>query len=212
VSTKPLLRGVMHQLGFVASVPLGALLIVEADAGQPRVAAIVFASCVSAMFGASALYHRPTWSVGARRRLRRLDHAGIFLLIAGTYTPFALLVLTGAWRITVLAIVWVGATGSIALRLAWSDAPKWLAPALGIPLGWVGALVFPQFVHRLGVWPSLVTLAGGVCYTIGALVYMRRRPDPLPTVFGYHEIFHVFVTVAVALQYVVVAFAILPRS
>jgi hemolysin III len=205
VAEKPRFRGVLHEFGFFLALPLAAVLPLVAEGSRARVAAAVFAGSVVAMFGASALYHRPTWRPRARRWLRRLDHAGIYGLIAGTYTPFGLLVLGGAWRITVLAIVWSGAALSILLKLFWCDGPKWLAAVLGIALGWVGVVVYPQLVEKLGVGPALLLLAGGLCYTAGAIVYARRKPDPLPAVFGYHELFHALTIAAVACQYVVVA-------
>jgi hemolysin III len=189
--------------------PFVAILPLYADGSRERLAAAVFAASVVLMFGASALYHRPTWTPARRRWLRRLDHAGIYGLIAGSYTPFGLLVLSGAWRVAVLAIVWTGAALSILLKLFWCDGPKWLAAVLGIALGWVGVVVYPQLMDRLGVGPALLLLAGGLCYTAGAIVYARRKPDPVPGVFGYHEVFHALTIVAVACQYVVVAFWVL---
>jgi hemolysin III len=206
---KPLLRGVLHELAFVVAVALGVVLIQDADGLRPRVAAIAFAVSVAAMFGASALYHRVNWSPRPRRWMRRLDHAMIYGLIAGTYTPFGLLVLHGSWRVVVLAVVWAGAAAAVVLKLAWVDAPKWLAAVIGISLGWVGVIVAPQIVSRIGVSGFILLLAGGVAYTAGAVVYALRRPDPLPTLFGYHEIFHALVIAAVALQYSVVAFYVL---
>jgi hemolysin III len=209
---KPRLRGVSHQIGFFLAVPVGILLAAFAgETARARFAAVVFATTVAIMFGASALYHRPTWTPRWRAWLRRLDHAGIYGLIAGTYTPFGLLVLDGAWRITVLSIVWGGALAAIVLGLAWASAPKWLAASIGIVLGWVGVVVFPQLVDRIGLGPSLLLLAGGVSYTLGAVVYALRKPDPVPAVFGYHELFHALVVVAVAFQYVVIAFFVLPK-
>jgi hemolysin III len=207
---KPRLRGVSHLIGFLAAVPLGVALTLEPDTGRARAAAAVFAISVATMFGASALYHRPTWSPRWRPWLRRLDHAGVYGLIAGSYTPFGLIVLHGAWRTTVLAIVWAGALGAIVLRFAWVGAPKWLGAVFGIALGWVGVVVYPQLVHRLGIGPALLLLAAGLSYTAGAIVYARGTPDPVPGVFGYHELFHVLVIVAVALQYAVIAFFVLP--
>src|SRR4051812_24525398 len=167
---------------------------------------MVFALATIAMFGASALHHRVTWRERGYRWSRRIDHAGVYLAIAGTYTPFGLLVLTGAWRIVVLAVVWGGPLAAILLKFVWVDAPKWLAAAIAIALGWVAVIVFPQLLDGIG-WAGLaLVLAGGLFYTIGGLVYAFRRPDPYPTVFGYHEIFHLLVVVAVALQYSVVAF------
>jgi hemolysin III len=206
---KPRLRGVLHELAFVVAVALGVVLIRDAHGTRPRAAAVVFAVSVAAMFGASALYHRVNWSPPLRRWMRRLDHAMIYGLIAGTYTPFGLLVLHGSWRVVVLAVVWAGAAAAIVLKLVWVDAPKWLAAVIGISLGWVGVIVAPQLVHRIGISGFSLLLAGGVTYTAGAVVYALRRPDPLPALFGYHEIFHALVIAAVALQYSVVAFYVL---
>jgi hemolysin III len=158
------------------------------------------------MFGASALYHRITWSPARRRLMRRLDHAMVYGLIAGTYTPFGLLVLHGSWRIVVLAIVWSGAAAAVVLKLVWIDGPKWLGAVIGIALGWVGVVVSPQLIDAVGISGMGLLLGGGVAYTLGAIVYAIRRPDPLPAVFGYHEIFHALVVAAVGLQYSVVAF------
>ena len=174
-----------------------------------RTAAAIFAGSVAVTFGVSALYHRITWTPGARRVMRRLDHAGIYLLIAGTYTPFGLLVLSGAWRTTVLGIVWIGAGLAIVQQLVWADAPKWLAAVLAVAIGWVGVVAFPQLVAHAGSVGAALLAAGGVLYTAGALVYTRRRPDPLPHVFGYHEVFHALTIVAVGSQYAGIAFFVL---
>jgi hemolysin III len=199
-------------VAFFLALPLGVAVALEADTFRGRVAAIVFGASVAAMFGASGLYHRVTWS-SARRRLwvRRVDHAGIFGLIAGTYTPFGLLVLRGDWRLVVLSVVWAGTALAVLLKFIWVAAPKWLAALIGIALGWVGVVVFPQLLVRIGVTGSLLVLVGGLAYTAGALIYARRRPDPAPTVFGYHEVFHALVVVAVACQYAAVAFFVLPH-
>jgi hemolysin III len=158
------------------------------------------------MFGTSAVYHRVNWrSVGARMWLRRLDHAMIYVLIAGTYTPFALLVLEGAWRWSILSAIWSGALAAIVVMLAWVEAPKWLSAGLGILLGWVGIVMLPELLSTIGVPWTILLAAGGLLYTFGAIVYARRRPDPVPTVFGYHEVFHACVIGAAACQYAVVA-------
>src|SRR5581483_3520545 len=180
-----------------AVIPLGVTIGLTAHTAMAKAAAGIFAGCVVVMFGASALYHRPNWSLAWRRRLRRIDHAGIYAMIAGSYTPFGLLVLSGAWRITVLAVVWAGASAAILTRLFWTGAPRWLPVLFGVGLGWVGVVVFPQLVTRIGLLASLLVLSGGVCYTLGGIVYARRRPDPFPTVFGYHELFHALVVAAV---------------
>jgi hemolysin III len=208
---KPRLRGYSHAVAFVAAVPLGLALILEADTGRGRLSATVFAATVAAMFGASALYHSPNWSDAPKRWLRRVDHAGIYGLIAGTYTAFGLLALSGYWRWVVLSIVWAGALAGIVFKFAWLDAPKWISAVIGVGLGWIGVVVFPQLLHKIGVGAMLLVLAGGLLYTAGALVYALRRPDPRPAVFGFHEVFHVLVIAAVACQYSAVAFFVLPE-
>ena len=207
---KPRLRGVLHEWGFYVTIPLGIALGLVEETTRGRIAASVFAATVVSMFGASALYHRVTWSAAARLWLRRLDYAGIFGLIAGTYTPFGLFVLHGAWRMSVLAIVWSGALAAIALKFVWVAAPKWLGALIGLVLGWIGIVTFPQILARTGLLASLLVLVGGLCYTLGAIVYATRRPDPHPDLFGYHELFHALVLAAVAFQYAAVAFFVLP--
>ena len=138
----------------------------------------------------------------------RVDHAGIYLLIAGTYTPVALLALRGAWRPTVLSFIWTGAVVAIVLRFAWAGAPRWLSPAIGITLGWAAVAALPQLAPRLSAAGLALLLLGGLAYTAGALVYARRQPDPRPTVFGYHELFHGLTVIAATLQYTAIAFFI----
>jgi hemolysin III len=208
---KPKLRGVFHELGFYAAVGLGIPLVLTAEAGKPRLAALVFAVSVAACFGASALYHRPTWRPPTRARLARLDHAGIYLLIAGTYTPVGLLVFSKGWAISVLSIVWGGALAAILLKLTRPRAPKWLSATIAGVLGWVGVAAISQLL-KLDVAGLVLLLAGGVLYTAGAVVYARCRPDPLPAVFGYHELFHVLTLGAAGCQYAAVAFYVLPRG
>ena len=204
---KPLLRGVLHELAFAVALVTGTLLIVGADGARRHVAAAVFAGSVAACFGASALYHRVSWTTPRLRPwLRRVDHAGIYVLIAGTYTPVCLLVLDGAWRLTVLVTVYLCTALAIAFKFAWVDGPTWLTAAIGLALGWGGLAVLPQLVVQLN--PGAVALlgVGGLLYTLGAIVYARRWPDPAPTVFGYHELFHALTILAVACQYVAIAF------
>jgi hemolysin III len=208
---KPRLRGLSHAVAFVVAVPLGLALVLEANTGRGRLSAIVFAAAVVAMFGASALYHSSNWPEARRRWLRRVDHAGIYGLIAGTYTTFGLLVLDGYWRPVVLGIVWAGSLAAIVFKFAWVDAPKWISAVIGVALGWVGVIVFPQLLGEIGIGATLLVLAGGLLYTLGALVYALRRPDPRPAVFGFHEVFHVLVIAAVACQYSAVAFFVLPE-
>ena len=202
---RPRLRGVSHQYAFVLAALAGPLLVVGAETPAGRIAVAVYALTAVAMFGVSALYHRITWPPARRRQLRRLDHAMIYLLIAGTYTPFAALALSGAARVGVLVVVWTGALAGIALALAWSNRPKWLEAVLAVALGWVGIVVLPQLLDSVGAGAVLLVLAGGILYTAGSLVYARRRPDPVPGVFGYHELFHAFVVAAAACQYAAIA-------
>jgi hemolysin III len=207
---KPRLRGVFHELGFYAALALGAALVVTAHGGRPRLAAAVFAGSVAFCFGASALYHRPTWKPPIRARLARLDHAGVFLLIAGTYTPFGLLVMSEGWALPVLTIVWAGALVATLLKLFWFGAPKWLSAAIGLALGWVSLAAFSQLL-KLPLPGLILVIVGGLLYTLGALVYAYRRPDPVPHIFGYHELFHVLTLGAVGCQYAAIAFFVLPN-
>jgi hemolysin III len=202
---KPVLRGVLHQVAFFASLAAAPLLIFGADGGRARLAAAVFAGSVAACFGASALYHRVTWTPQVRLWMRRVDHAGVYLLIAGTYTPVSLLVLRGAWRPAILAIVWTGAAAAIVLKFLWVGAPKWLAAAIGIGLGWVAVAALPQLISHIDPVGVTLLVVGGLAYTAGAVVYARRRPDPAPAIFGYHELFHALTIVAVVCQYVAIA-------
>jgi hemolysin III len=201
---RPTLRGVLHSVGFVVSCVVGVLFVVAAPAARAPAAA-VFAGSASLMLGTSALYHRVVWSPSRRLWMRRADHAGIFVLIAGTYTPVALFSLHGAWSTTVLTVVWIGAALATLAKMCWVRAPKWLSAMVGIALGWVGVVALPQLAHNEGLLPLLLLLAGGAAYTAGALVYARRRPDPLPRIFGYHELFHALTIIALACQYVAVA-------
>lgn len=209
IELRPRLRGVLHQYSFFVSVVLGAALVLAASGAHERVATAIFAATLATMFGVSALYHRVEWAPHARRWMRRLDHAAIYLLIAGTYTPFALLALEGAWRWTILPIVWGGALAAILAKVIWVDAPKWLAAAIAVALGWVGIVVLPELLADAGLAGVLLLGIGGVLYTIGALVYASRRPDPAPAVFGYHELFHALVIAAAACQFGAVALFVL---
>jgi hemolysin III len=208
---KPRLRGVVHQWAFFVACALGAALVLTAPQGRATVAAAIYAASVAGLFGASALYHRVTWSrATARAWMRRLDHSMIFVLIAGSYTPFALLVLDGTLATVILLIAWIGAALGIVLKLLWIGAPNWLSTAVYVALGSVSVVTVPALTASLGVVGIALVAAGGVLYSIGAVVYASQRPDPVPTVFGYHEIFHVLVVVGAALQYAVVAFWVLP--
>jgi hemolysin III len=206
ISERPLLRGVLHGGAFVASCVVGVLFVLAAP-GDRVLPALAFAVSATAMLGTSTVYHRVRWKRTATRLwMRRADHAGIFLLIAGTYTPIGLISLHGSWRVTILAIVWSGAAVAVLTKLCWVRAPKWLAAGVGVGLGWAGVAALPQIVHHDGLTPVILLAAGGIAYTVGAFVYAFRRPDPFPKVFGYHELFHALTIGALACQYVAVAF------
>ncbi len=204
---KPRLRGVSHQYAFFVAIAAGAGLVVLARGAEARVAVAVYALSLCAMFGASALYHRIDWSPRWHAWLRRLDHSMIYVLVAGTYTPFALLVLAPALGWTILGVVWVGALAGVVLSLAWIDMPRWLIAVLYVALGWVAIVALPQLWDRAGIMAVALLATGGVLYTLGAVVYARRRPDPSPRVFGYHEVFHVLVIAAAAAHFAAVALA-----
>jgi hemolysin III len=209
---KPLLRGVLHQYAFFISLASGTLLVLLATTTKASVAAALYAASVSALFGVSALYHRITWTTPARRRMRRLDHAMIFVLIAGTYTPVGLLVLQGRLATVVLAVVWGGAAAGIVLELVWTKAPRWLGGTVYLALGWVAVVAMPQLFARLGITGGLLIVAGGLAYSAGAAVYALRRPDPVPAVFGYHEVFHLLVIAGVAAHFLAISLYALPTG
>jgi hemolysin III len=185
-------------------------LLFIGDSTAAVVSAVVFGTGVAAMFGVSGVYHVVTWSARTRSWLARLDHATVYGLIAATYTPFGLLVLAGAWRVTILAIIWTGAVLAILMKLFWVRAPKWLSATVGLALGWAGVAAFPEIYGEIGFAGTFLLAAGGLLYTAGGVIYALRRPNLVPGVFGYHELFHAFVIVAVALQYVAVAVYVLP--
>lgn len=202
---RPRLRGVLHLAGFAVACLVGVAFVVTLD-GLRLLAAAAFAASAAAMLGASALYHRVTWTPRARLWMRRVDHAGIYLLIAGTYTPVGLLSLHGSLQRIVLAIAWAGAGVAILSKVCWVGSPKWLSAVVGIGLGWVGVAALPQLASTAGPAAVALLATGGLAYTVGAIVYARRRPDPVPAVFGYHELFHALTLVALACQYVAIAF------
>ena len=209
VDAIPRLRGVFHLYAFFAALAAGVVLIALADGFRERFAAWVYAAALSAMFGASALYHRFPWRSAARRLwARRVDHAMIFVFIAGTYTPFAVLSLSGRLQTAVLVAVWSGAALGLALNLVWIDAPRWLLAFAYLAVGWVGVIAIPElFLHGIGM--AVLLVVGGCLYTIGALAYASTWPNPFPATFGFHEIFHLLVVAAAAVQFVAVALLVL---
>ncbi|WP_424565431.1 PAQR family membrane homeostasis protein TrhA [Tamaricihabitans halophyticus] len=205
---RPKLRGSLHAWSFYFSLFAGAALVVLAAATVSGIAALatsVYTVTVLALFGVSALYHRRTWvSARARVWMKRLDHSMIFLFIAGTYTPFSLLAMDRPDGFIVLGVVWGGALCGIALKLLWPHSPRWLGVPIYIALGWVAVFVLPQLLRHGGVAALVLLLVGGVFYTLGALCYSTRWPNPWPAVFGYHEFFHAATVLAASAHYIAI--------
>jgi hemolysin III len=186
------------------------VLVALADGLRERFATWVYVAALAAMFGASAVYHRVDWRTPARRAwARRLDHSTIFLFIAGTYTPFALLAFQGTLAAVVLVTVWIGAVLGLAINLCWIDVPTWAGAIAYLAVGWVGVIAAPQLFSSLGIGAAVLVIIGGLLYTLGAVVYSLHRPDPFPAIFGYHEVFHVLVVAAAVLQFVAVSLIVL---
>jgi hemolysin III len=202
---RPALRGWLHLFCFLASLAGGALLLAGAHGAAQITAVAVYAASLSALFGTSALYHRGTWTDAWRLRLRRLDQAMIFFLIAGTATPAFLLSAPAGAGLACLIVMWALTLTAVAVRLARASAPEFVAGALFIGLGCAGGLALPWVWMHAGTVSGVLLLAGGLLYIAGALSYHRRWPDPYPSVFGYHEVFHVYVCAAAACQYAAIA-------
>lgn len=206
-AVKPKFRGVSHEWAFFLSLGLGISLLIIADTPLKLLAVGIYTLSLCALFGTSALYHRVNWKTSkARMLMRRLDHSMIFLLIAGTITPFCLLTMTGTWATAILIAVWSAAAVGIVIELIWTGSPKWVSALIYVAVGWIGALAFPSIVGTAGVAAGLLIATGGLLYTVGAVVYATGRPDPNPVYFGYHEVFHVFVIGAAATHFAAIAF------
>jgi len=208
---RPLLRGLLHLGAFVVALALGVALVLVAGA-EDAPAFAVYGLAVAGLFGVSALYHRGRWRPVVRGRLQRADHSMIFVLIAGTYTPFCVHVLDGTLGAALLAVVWTGALIAAALELRPTPAPRGAVVGLSVALGWVALPALPAVVDTLGWVATALIGLGGVLYTVGAVIYARRRPDPLPDVFGYHEVFHALTIAGAASHYAVIAFWVLPLA
>ena len=207
LAARPKLRGLLHGIAFPLAVVAGIVLVSLAGSDRARLGCALYALSGCLLFGVSALYHRWHGSQRVRTLLRRMDHANIFLIIAGTYSPIALIILPGQTARVVLTIVWAGALIGIGLQLLWTDAPRWLYVPVYLALGWVAVFVIPDLLHRGGVAVLVLVAVGGVLYSLGALVYAFKRPDPLPRLFGFHEVFHALTVAAFILQYVAVSIA-----
>jgi len=209
-AVKPRLRGVLHQYSFFVALAGGAVLIIVAHGARTRVAMTVYALSVAGLLGTSALYHRRDWTDRARMWMRRLDHSMIFVLIAGTYTPFALLVLHGGLATAILIAVWAAALAGTVLNLVWVTAPKPVTAAVCLAVGWVAVIAMPQLADAIGAVGISLIIGGGVLYTAGAVIYALRKPNPVPGVFGYHEVFHALVVAAAVAHFTAVAIYALP--
>jgi hemolysin III len=199
-AVKPHLRGWLHLGMFPLAVIAGAVLIALAPAGKARISVIVFSVSAAMLFGISALYHRGHWSPRWHGVLKRFDHANIFLIIAGTYTPFTVLLLPDGPARILLSLVWGGAIAGMLFRIFWVGAPRWLYVPAYLALGWAAVAFLPQFLARGGVAVLSLVIAGGVLYTLGGVVYGLKRPNPSPRWFGFHEVFHALTIAAFVLH------------
>jgi hemolysin III len=205
------MRGWLHAYAFFVAVA-GGVVLVSLAATRPGTGAVVscavYSVTVCGLFGVSALYHRRVWSQRGYLVMRRLDHSMIFLFIAGTYTPFCVLLLSAGKAATLLGIVWAGALAGVALKLVWPHSPRWLSAPLYIALGWVAVVVLPDIARAGGVTALVLLTVGGVAYSVGAVFYAMRRPNPWPTVFGHHEFFHACTLIAAICHHVAIYFAL----
>ena len=204
---KPKLRGWLHAASAPLTLAAGVVLVVLSPTASTRIGSAVFATSALVLFTVSGIYHRGTWSPRVWRFLRRFDHANIFLLIAGSYTPFTLLLLHGAERVVLLSVVWTGAVLGVLFRVFWNDAPRWLYTPIYIALGWAAVFYFGDFVDNASTAVIVLMAVGGVLYTLGGVVYGFKRPDPFPRWFGFHEVFHTLTIAAFVTHYVGVSIA-----
>jgi hemolysin III len=205
---RPRFRGRIHQVAFFVSIPLGVALVAAGRGAAARISAIVFAGSLAGVFGVSAAYHRGRWTDAARRRMKRLDHSMIFVLIAGSYTPFCVLVIRGWWGATLLAAVWAGALAGIVLKLVSIDRLHVASGILYMGVGWAAIFALPRLVSELSPIQLALVIGGGLLYTLGAIVLLWRRPDPSPA-FGYHEVWHAMGATAGLLHYVAILLVVI---
>lgn len=206
VAEKPKLRGVLHQYGFFVSLLLGIWVVFSAQKVNQVIPGIIYALSLSALLGTSALYHRVNWSERKRQWMRSIDRAMILVLIVGTYTPFGMCVFSGPTNDYVFVFLWISVAVGFVLNVLWSGAPKWLRAGLYVVVSWVGILMLPQLFDRAGAACAWLVLGGGVVYTVGAVFYALKKPNLIPGVFGYHELFHGFVLIGALLHYLAIAF------
>jgi hemolysin III len=208
---KPRMRGWLHAYAFFVAL-VGGVVLCTLAALRPGIApvmsAAVYSLSVCAMFGVSGLYHRRVWTERGYQVMRRLDHSMIFIFIAGTYTPFCVLLLPKSTAVLLLWLVWGGAVLGVGMQLIWPHAPRWVSAPLYLALGWVAVAVMPDLLHKGGVAAFVLLCVGGLAYSVGAVFYALRRPNPWPTVFGHHEFFHACTLIAAICHYVAVYFAL----
>lgn len=205
------MRGWLHAYAFFVAVVCGIVLcsIAAARSGwSPLISTLIYSLTVCGLFGTSGLYHRRVWSERGFQVMRRMDHSMIFVFIAGTYTPFCVLLLEPRPATIMLALVWGGALGGVALKLIWPHAPRWVSAPLYLALGWVAVAMLPDILHAGGVTALVLLIVGGAIYSIGAVSYALRRPNPWPTVFGHHEFFHACTLVAAICHHIAIYFAL----
>jgi len=203
-TTKPLLRGHFHQAAFFFALGACFMLVAKSSNQRTLVAALVYSISLTTLFGVSALYHRRQWSESMRMWMRRLDHSSIFILIAGTCTPICRLAFPEAAGLQMLKLVWSATAGGVILSLFWVHAPKWVSGLACVAVGWLAIPYLPEFRASLSPFNIALIFIGGIFYTVGAVVYAVKRPNPSPRVFGYHEIFHLLVVIAAAFHFVVI--------
>ena len=207
---KPRLRGRIHQVAFFASIPAGVILVLLANGPMATAVAALYAVSLAAVFGSSAAYHRGRWTDRARRWMKRLDHSMIFVLIAASYTPIAVLVLGGTWEAVLLSLAWVGAVAGVTLKMAQPDGHHVIGGILYMALGWLAVIALPQLFTQLTTAEVVLMVTGGLLYTAGAIVFATKRPDPAPSTFGYHEIWHAFMVAAACCHYAMILLILLP--
>ncbi|MGI8589992.1 MAG: PAQR family membrane homeostasis protein TrhA [Nakamurella sp.] len=212
-ATRPRARGWIHWYSAIAAAVLGLVLVVVAAAAEGPKAAIpcaIYALTLIGLFVISATYHRHTWiSARARTWMKRADHSMIFVFIAGTYTPLAVLAVPGTKGTVMLGVVWIGAAGGVALKMLLPHSPRWVGVPFYVALGWVAVFAMPELLHNGGVLPVVLIIVGGLLYTVGAVFYAIRRPNPWPGTFGYHEVFHAAVSLAALCHYIAIFLVLL---
>ncbi|WP_442932527.1 PAQR family membrane homeostasis protein TrhA [Micromonospora sp. NBC_01699] len=205
------MRGWLHTYAFFVALACGAVLCSLAATRPgwgPLVSCAIYSVTVCGLFGTSALYHRRVWTERGFQAMRRLDHSMIFIFIAGTYTPFCVLLLPDRSATILLTIVWAGALAGVAVKLVWPHAPRWVSAPLYLGLGWVAVAVLPDILRYGGVTALVLMIAGGIAYSVGAVFYALRRPNPWPTVFGHHEFFHACTLIAAICHHIAIYFAL----